>query len=215
MQTIEINVVTYNRIEYLKKCIWSIIASTPQPYILRVLDDGLTDGTVEWLEIMEKRGLLEFWTNKEQKGPAENFNFLLDKAQQDFAVMSCDDMYFQRGWLSQATEALLSDKTGVLGMFDYEKAKQGTEFEKVWETNKIGLGCSWINLDVWRDIGKFHSYMLMGYWNTDYCNKVRKKGYRVLNLKNSPCINMDHPASRLCERDEQEEYLAHRKKHKQ
>jgi glycosyltransferase involved in cell wall biosynthesis len=54
IKNIDICVVTYNRLEYLKLCIWSILASTKINYRLFVLSDCSTDGTNEWLLEMKK-----------------------------------------------------------------------------------------------------------------------------------------------------------------
>ncbi|PRY81483.1 glycosyl transferase family 2 [Marivita geojedonensis] len=41
---------TYNRLSYLKHCLESIAAQTCAPFEIIVVDDGSTDGTVEWLQ---------------------------------------------------------------------------------------------------------------------------------------------------------------------
>lgn len=46
---VDICVVTYNRLQYLQNCIWSILASTRIKYRLFVISDNSTDGTNKWL----------------------------------------------------------------------------------------------------------------------------------------------------------------------
>lgn len=45
-----IAVIAYNRIDTLKKCIYSIEKNTLVPYSLVICDDGSEDGTIEWLQ---------------------------------------------------------------------------------------------------------------------------------------------------------------------
>jgi uncharacterized protein YydD (DUF2326 family) len=43
-------ILTCNQLQYTKKCIESIFQNTRQPYELIIVDNGSTDGTVEYLE---------------------------------------------------------------------------------------------------------------------------------------------------------------------
>ena len=48
---IDIIVVTYNRIEYIKTFVDMLYKSTDYPFRLIVVDNGSTDGTREWLQL--------------------------------------------------------------------------------------------------------------------------------------------------------------------
>jgi len=54
-ELVSIIILTYNQLEYTKKCIESIFEHTKEPFELIVVDNGSTDGTVEYLET-EVRG---------------------------------------------------------------------------------------------------------------------------------------------------------------
>ena len=50
MKEANITVVTYNRLDLTKKCLESLQNNTMYPYKLTIIDNGSTDGTLEWLE---------------------------------------------------------------------------------------------------------------------------------------------------------------------
>lgn len=121
IDNLDICVVTYNRLEYLKNCIWSIIASTSVKYRLVVLSDNSTDGTNEWLEEMKSRGKIdEVIINTENLGSANSFNKVINSTNSDWFVMACDDMWFHRGW-DKAAISLVNEypDCGISNFWNY------------------------------------------------------------------------------------------------
>ena len=115
---IDICVVTYNRLEYLRRCVWSIIMSTNIPYRLFVLSDCSTDGTNEWLRDMEFHSkIYGVIINEDNIGTARSFNSVIQSTISEWFVMACDDMYFHRGWDKAAIT--LTEEFGDCGMASF------------------------------------------------------------------------------------------------
>ena len=120
-KTVDMCVVTYNRLEYLKLCVWSILASTKIPYRLFVISDNSTDGTNEWLLEMKKLGKIdEVIINSKNLGSAESFNRVIRATSSEYIVMTCDDMWFHRGWDTACLGILNKFKnSGIITFFNF------------------------------------------------------------------------------------------------
>lgn len=62
-------VVTYNRLDLLKNCIWAIRSQTKKPDLILVVNNGSRDGTKDWLE--EQKDLISI--HQENSGGAGGF----------------------------------------------------------------------------------------------------------------------------------------------
>jgi len=58
-KAIDIVTITHNRMQFACACIWSIINYTKYPFRLIVVDNGSTDGTAEWLQMMKVQGFVD------------------------------------------------------------------------------------------------------------------------------------------------------------
>jgi glycosyltransferase involved in cell wall biosynthesis len=89
---IGIGVITYNRLNFLKKCVSHIKSYTKLPYYLVVADDGSQDGTLEWCK---KQGIPVITGNN--KGCAWNKNralyYLLNSTDSDVITILEDDCW--------------------------------------------------------------------------------------------------------------------------
>ena len=50
MNFTSIIIVMHNHLEYTRLCVESILARTPEPFEFVFVDNGSTDGTVEWMK---------------------------------------------------------------------------------------------------------------------------------------------------------------------
>lgn len=216
----EIVITTYNRLPYLQKCLWSIIASTRAPYRIIVCDDGSDDGTVEFLREMESRNLIEVIYRDKNKGTANNFNDMIDMVRGDWFVMANDDMYFHRGWETVYDFAQKNKDTAIISFYNYTRLHVDNDNERIddetWRVLRTGLGASLVYKPSYINAGGFVMGALMGYFTTPFCirlsqlNEERNKIYSIKPY----ATNMDLPNTPLCERDKLQEYEKHRKKWK-
>jgi glycosyltransferase involved in cell wall biosynthesis len=104
---VEVCVLTYNRIEFVSACLSSIINHTKTPTKIFVIDNGSTDGTVEYLTSLLNKNLIhDLECNTENQGIAKPKNRFLEKVEfkSDFIIMTDSDIVFpytKPCWLEQ------------------------------------------------------------------------------------------------------------------
>ncbi len=225
---IDICIVTYNRPYYLKKCIWSIIASTKVPHRIFVIDDNSTDEeTKPFLKEMLERELIhKVIFNKENMGTANNFNVIIDESDSEFFVMANDDMYFHRYWDFAALDIYRGYlDCGIVTFYDYSRYNldKGVERhgEYVLEVPRTGMGATLVNRELYKRADKFNlpNRRLMGFFATNFCvatSKVRMPRNKHYATIPAYAAHMDFNHSRLNERikEESDGYSEHRRQHK-
>ena len=181
---LDICIVTYNRLEYLKLCVWSILASTTVEYRLFVISDNSTDGTNEWLLEMKDLGKIdEVIINSENLGSAESFNRVIRATSSDYFVMTCDDMWFHRGWDTAGLEILNKFKnSGIITFFNFPINNKDSQLKRVSDKayfrQSTGLGSSIISRALFDKVGGFvlPEGLKMGYFAKGFCKKSELSG---------------------------------------
>jgi len=225
---LDICIVTYNRPFYLKKCIWSIIASTKCPYRIFVIDDNSTEKeTKKFLDEMLERELVhKVIYNRTGKGTATNFNAVIDASDSKLFVMANDDMYFYRYWDFAALDIYDTyQDCGMVTFFDYTRYNfdEGVEEmnDYVLKVPRTGLGATLVNRELYKKAGKFRlpRGRRMGFFATKFCVSATRTGYeRNGHYATVPnyAAHMDLRHSKLNERDISADsgYIEHRRLHK-
>lgn len=214
---IPIIVTTFERLEYLKRCVWSIVASTKVPYQIVVADDGSQDGTKPFLQHMLERGLIHkvIWNDK--IGTARQFNGAIEQTTGKFFVIANDDMYFHRGWDAAVFRLLMREKKiGTITFYNYTRTGSSGVFNQEHRDHYViggtGLGAALINRKGWEDAGKFilPDGKRMGFFAGTFCTRMGKNGLRHLVTAPFFADHMDLPTSRLNERPYLSKYLLFR-----
>lgn len=99
-EPVDIVVVTYNRIRYLKECVRSILENTSYPYgKLIVVDNHSEDGTVGWLRKQADKGkLLPVFCDRNLGRPGA-LNRGVAETDTEIVAISDDDAWYNPGWL--------------------------------------------------------------------------------------------------------------------
>lgn len=110
-------ILTRNQLPLTKICFASIIANTPEPYELIVIDNGSSDGTVEWLrEQAEADTRIRLIENSVNKGFAAGCNQGITAAHGEYLLLLNNDTVVTPGWLSGLREVLdRYPDTGIVG----------------------------------------------------------------------------------------------------
>jgi len=221
---LDICIVTYNRLEYLKKCIWSIIASTSCQYRIFVIDDHSPLDTQEWLISMQERRLIHtIILNDKNLGTATNFNKIIDASDSDWFVMANDDMYFYRYWDCACLDIINHYKDcGLVSFYNYTRYNLDPGVEKlnhVLRVPRTGMGATLVLRDLYEQAGKFNlpKHKIMGFFASKFCQAASKVALgRNRHYATVPhyAAHMDLNDSKLCERKYQKDYIAHRQEHK-
>lgn len=110
-------ILTFNQLEYTKKCVKSIEKQTPEPHEIIFVDNGSTDGTVKWLKARVKENknykLIE---NKQNLGFAKGCNQGIKASKGEYVLLLNNDVIVSEGWLSGLLDCLNhSPDTGIVG----------------------------------------------------------------------------------------------------
>lgn len=207
-ERLDICVVTYNRLEYLKLCIWSILASTKVDYRLFVISDNSTDGTNEWLQEMKDFGKIdEVIINHENLGSAESFNRVIRATSSDYFVMTCDDMWFHRGWDTSSIKILNEMKDcGMVTFFNFPINENDPQLKVIndhtYFRQSTGLGSTLISRDLFEAADGFSlpNGLKMGYFAREFCKragqtKLKRSKHYLTNPFYSEQMDRHNPGS--------------------
>lgn len=96
--TVDLIVVTFNRIKYFKTFVKFLYRSTQHPFNLIVVDNGSNDGTREYILELEKDGkVFKHVFNNENLPLAKAFTEGFKVSQSEFLVTVADDMAINPG----------------------------------------------------------------------------------------------------------------------
>lgn len=123
---VSIIILTYNAFTYTQKCIHSIQEHTKYPYEIIFVDNGSTDGTVEYLRKLVKEDTnscskhtgtsYKLIENPENKGFAAGNNQGVAAASGEYVMLLNNDVLVSGGWLEGLVESLAKDeKIGMIG----------------------------------------------------------------------------------------------------
>ncbi len=114
---VSIIMLTWNALEYTKKCIESIIKYTQYPYEIIFIDNASTDGTIEYLESMvEENTNFKLIKNNSNKGFAAGNNQGVAAAVGKYVMLLNNDVLVSEDWLSRMVDSLKKHKNiGAIG----------------------------------------------------------------------------------------------------
>jgi glycosyltransferase involved in cell wall biosynthesis len=180
--------VTYDRLDCTKKAVESYLETVSVPWSLNFVDNGSTDGTVEWLEdnfasrnitLLEENRYPGYATNRGWEQVPDGAQFFLHRADNDWA-------YFD-GWCDHVVAAFQDPKVGQVGLrTDREESRNGVPIP--WN---VGGNCV-IRRELW-DAGLRYderpwTELPAGHSEDTYLSPaVEKMGYRWTRVA-KPCI---------------------------
>lgn len=221
---IDIVIVTYNRLPYLQKCVWSILASTTVDYRLFVIDDCSTDGvTAEWLVGMRNaKKIHAIELNKKNQGTDYCFNTIIAATEGDWFVMCNDDMWFHRGWYEECIRIREKHSDcAIVSFYDYSRLELDDGVEDLGDELRVlrtGLGASIVKRKYFKLASGFNipTGKKMGFMATPFCARVNNGGGRIYAPKQAGVTNMDVLGCPLNEFQHADEsgYFDHRVKEK-
>ena len=189
---------TYNALEYTKKCLSSLRMATHFPHEIIVVDNGSSDGTLEYIEQQKDVRLIKTGQNL---GYAGACNVGMPTSTSEYVVLTNNDIIFTPGWLAQLVEtAELNPRIGLVGPItnlaagphremlrsyknDLEMLMQAAELRKrnhglVHEVPWLVFFCTLIKRCVYEKIGKLdESFGLGGHDDVDYSMRALEAGW--------------------------------------
>lgn len=197
--------VTYNRLEFVKKSIDSILQHTRLPYRLYIYDNNSTDGTVDYLKHISLPPNSQIVFNAKNSGKSFGMNWGMSHAAEDDLICSIDsDIIVPQDWDTTLVNILEKTKVDVLGP-NYKTgpgcANPVEKFDNDTEKNINGLlvtlvdhlpgGCILFNRKAYIATGGYKQPTVYGGIDSRFSMDCRKCGF-VLARTNSVVVT--HPA---------------------
>jgi len=194
-------IVAHNQLKYTRICIESVLKRTHYPFKLVLVDNGSTDGTVDYFRSIEGAVVIHNDTNT---GFPCGANAGLRAAEGRYVVLLNNDTIVTDGWLTRLVEAAEEDGTiGLVGpLTNHSKGAQLLEkrdFNDLQELEKYAQRlatdnagkrqvtdcltgfCLLIKREVIEQIGYLDERFGVGnFEDDDYCVRARQAGYKLL-----------------------------------
>ena len=195
--TIDLIFISYNRLEYTKLSLASVLAEPKEEFSLTIWDNGSTDGTVEYLrdEVNDCR-IDDIVLSNENLGLKGGVNYLFKKSSADLLGIIPNDFIVTPGWTRTLAQAHIDiPEFGMIGCwhffpedFDFERAKHKIRRfggHQILQHPWTGGGAGLVKLEAVKNCG-----LLKSNSTTDYWIKMALKGY--INGFYYPLIYVEH-----------------------
>ncbi len=214
---VDLVIINYNTLSYLKDCIKSIKDNTDIPYQIIVVDNGSKDGSKEYLR---KEQDIKFIDNQTNYGYARACNQGIYAGQGEYIVLLNSDIVVTEGWLEPLIKIAEGKDVAVVGpkMVNKEGLIVGvgvdslTDFhprgwketdgpgvyDQVEEVISVGGACYLIKRSLLPILGLFDEGYFFYFEELDYSLRAREKGYKVFYCPDSKIIH-HHEGSLLPE----------------
>lgn len=197
-------VVTFNNLEFTKRCLDSLIAKSDYSNIeFIVVDNASSDGSREYLANWEKSGpnrCVIF--NDENRGFAAANNQGLDRAKGDYFVLLNNDTIVTFGWVRTMLQhlsrhpdiGLLGPVTNNIGneakvdlayinfddmhrvSRDYTRGHMG----QIFDLRTVAFFCVMMRREVYERVGRLDETYGLGFFeDDDFCRRIQQIGLRV------------------------------------
>lgn len=219
---VTIIILTWNGLAYTKRCLETLRGRTAFPdYEVVVVDNGSTDGTVEYLRSLPWLRLLE---NRDNLGFVRGNNRALAECggDSDFVLLNNDTEIAQPEWLArlQAT-AYSAPEVGIVGARlrrpDGMLQHAGTYMpvETFWgqqvgacerdvnqfnadaEVEGVVFACAYIKREVYEQVGPLDEDYFSYFEDSDYCLKARARGFKVVCCGSATVVHHENTSTKV------------------
>ena len=202
-QQVTIIILTWNGLNYTKLCLDSLKAKTTYPnYRVIVVDNHSTDGTIEYLKMLDWIKLVQ---NQSNEGfvKGNNIGIRLTESE-DVILLNNDIIITQSDWIERLRKtAYLDNKIGIVGCrllnqknellhagtYMYRETYCGqqigglqldiNQYNLARKVEGVVFATVYIKREVLNDIGLLDEDYFSYFEDTDYCFKAQQKGYEI------------------------------------
>ena len=112
-------VCTFNRLDYLKKCVASLLEMDFPEYEIIIVNDGSTDGTKNFLDALNT-GKIKIIHQERNQGLSAARNTGIKHSSHDIIAFTDDDCQVDKNWLAELSKGFVDERTGfVMGQVFY------------------------------------------------------------------------------------------------
>lgn len=187
--------VTYNRLPLTQRMLESLFKNTDSPYRLIIVDNGSTDGTVEWLKNLTHSSHYcqgyDYHLNNKNYGIATGRNQgleIADKYNDDWLSTLDNDIELPNKWLTECIEILEKNPKLAMGInmedVSYPLVIRGGKSFQVKPVGNLGTACTVFHRDLHKLLGFFTTeYGLYGEEDADFFYRARLVGWDMGYIK--------------------------------
>ncbi|MDA8121269.1 MAG: glycosyltransferase family 2 protein [Deltaproteobacteria bacterium] len=186
-ETVDIVIPLYNQIDYTRRCLSTLRGETDGPFRLILVDNGSTDGTVEYLGCVRDAVVV---TNGRNAGVAAAWNQGLSLSKGRWIVVLNNDTVLPAGWLRRLVGFCARENVQVAspsmreGELNYDLEKYAGEFVRAMEARRrMGVAdgaCFVVDRQVIGKIGVFDErFHPASYEDSDFFRRAKNAGFRL------------------------------------
>ena len=222
VRKVTIVIVTWNGLTYTKRCLETLHDLTDfKCFEVIVVDNGSTDGSVEYLKSIPQIRLIQ---NSSNKGfaKANNQAIELSDNSSDILLLNNDTEILQRDWLAKLQEtAYRSPGIGIVGArlkrADGMLQHAGTymPIETFWgqqigslekdinqynldaEVEGVVFACVYIKRNVLKEVGPLDEDYFSYFEDTDYCIRAKLLGFKVVCCGSVTVLHHENTSTKI------------------
>lgn len=189
--TTSIMLVTYNRLPLTQRMLESLFQNTDSPFRLIIVDNGSSDGTIEWLKAMPQDHPLcqsyDFHFNEKNLGIACGRNRAMkiaDKYNDEWLSTADNDIEYVPNWLTKCLDVLTANAKFAIGLnmegIEYPLMTLNGKQVQFKSKGNLGTACTVFNRKLHEAIGFFNTeFGLYGEEDADYFIRARVVGWQM------------------------------------
>lgn len=222
VKKVTIVILTWNGLAYTKRCLETLRGQTDfQGYEVIVVDNGSTDGSVEYLKCIPWIRLIQ---NNSNQGFAKANNQAIELSDNtsDVVLLNNDTEILQRDWLAKLQKAAYtSPAIGIVGARlkrpDGMLLHAGTymPIETFWgqqigslekdlnqynldaEVEGVVFACVYIKRSVLNEVGPLDEDYFSYFEDTDYCLRAKRHGFKVICCGSVTVLHHENTSSKI------------------
>jgi GT2 family glycosyltransferase len=219
---VSIVILTWNGLTYTKRCLETLHGQTDfQDYEVIVVDNGSTDGSVEYLKSIPWIRLIP---NSSNNGFAKANNQAIELCDisSDVVLLNNDTEILQRDWVAKLQEtAYRSPAIGIVGARlkrpDGMLQHAGTylPIETFWgqqigslekdinqynldtEVEGVVFACVYIKREVLNEVGPLDENYFSYFEDTDYCLRAKRHGFKVICCGSVTVLHHENTSTKI------------------
>lgn len=161
-------------------CIESIQKNTFYPYELILVDDGSTDGSIQYFQTISRKAI----RLSKRSGCAKARNTGLEAAAGDPIVIIDNDTIVPPHWLTILVEECQKAGVGVISAIPSDQTERlngKRSPDGLIEYPHVSGFCTAITRQCLNAVGYFDESLINNGEDTDFCYRARERGFRVAN----------------------------------
>lgn len=185
MKSVSLVIALYNQVDYTRRCIESIVACTPSPYELILVDNGSVDGTADYLRDVAATIIM----NRTNLGCAKAWNQGVRASRGEAIGILNNDIVVTPGWLEMLLDFMERGGHGIVcpsareGPLNYDLHAYAREFTAACAPamrRDLYAPCMIIDRTVFDRVGLFdEGFSYGGCEDTDFRWRAEQGGFSV------------------------------------